>query len=492
MADGHGLLYVLTINEDGAPSTLVSVHQLPSSRPFQIHSAQHTDESSCVLVLSFLHAREADQPKDSPQVYEICAAKLHLPIATLDVDIPQLLGIIWQRKGSDVPTRVLSCNSTRLFLLLGGSPYVPDKEMQVEGYEPTAEEIAPIPRAGENLDLFEAIRPPPPFSWTQNSDSLTIAIPLPSSTPKNAIKVTIGKQALSLQIAQQPDSTNVTPIPSYHQKRFWGVLDPDSSIWTWEREAEHSHGLLTLHLEKANDHVRWPHVFEPSPSSDSVDDVPEAVDPSELAGIRESLEKYTASLASTDEAGRPGLGLGQGASSLSQGELDDEIDSSVGRQLYQTWIPWDEAGKVPHSTTPLTLLSSPLPGYNATTPSVITKNNLDGNLFVVKGSDSNFSWKHTASFSALAFVLASKQDSRFVYHTEDTVLTFESGVRDGTGNLFIYRTTARPKDLWAKQSVLNVAGGSPLLGVGTVCDLNSGKFVACLTERELVIVRGVI
>ena len=317
-------------------------------------------------------------------------------------------------------------------------------------------------------------------------------MPLPSSTPKNAIKVTIGKQALNLQIAPQVDSTNVTPIPSYHQKQFWGVLDPDSSIWTWERHAERSHGLLTLHLEKADDHVRWPHVFEPSPSGDSANEVPESVDPSELAGIRESLEKYTASLASSDGAGRPGLGLGQGASSLSQGELDDEIDSTVGRQIYQTWIPWDEAGTLPSNNTPFTLLSSPLPGASTKTPSIITKNNLDGNLFVVEGADSKFSWNHTASFPALAFVLASKQDSRYVYHTENTVLTFESGVRDGTGNLFIYRKTARPKDLWAKQSVLNVAGGSPLLGVGAVCDLNNGKFVACLTEKELVIVRGVI
>lgn len=50
---------------------------------------------------------------------------------------------------------------------------------------------------------------------------------------------------------------------------------------------------------------------------------------SELANIREALEKFT-----TGAGAGEALGLGRAAPGLATGELDDEVDMSVGRQAF--------------------------------------------------------------------------------------------------------------------------------------------------------------
>jgi len=74
------------------------------------------------------------------------------------------------------------------------------------------------------------------------------------------------------------------------------------------------------------------------------------------------------------------------------------------------------------------------------------------------------------------------------------VLAFEGGSSRGRGgNLYIYRSVPTSKEKWAKQAVLKVDDGSggTLLGVGCVRGKGGEKVVVCLTEGELVIIRGI-
>ena len=242
-------------------------------------------------------------------------------------------------------------------------------------------------------------------------------------------------------------------------------------------------------------------------------EVPETLDPSELWHIRESLEKYTAALRSGEDAS--GLGLGRGVPSLVEGEVDEEADGSVGRKAWATWVDieggtpaWTQKQHGAGATTAweeedelITLLSTPIPGGPNSAPELILKQDIDGTVFSLDPSNNpntNSVWRHTSTYPALAFVLASKQDTRFTYHLPGkAVLAFEGGsIRDRGANVYIYRPPTKAKDIWAKQSVLQVDDGSggALLGVGCVKARggNEGEVVVvCLTEYELVLIAGI-
>jgi hypothetical protein len=226
-----------------------------------------------------------------------------------------------------------------------------------------------------------------------------------------------------------------------------------------------------------------------SPQDDIDVEVPETLDPSELYKIRESLEKYTSSLRDGEDAS--GLGLGRGVPSLGQGEIDDEVDTAIGRQAYLTWAPAADTstlGLDPDDEIPFSLLSTVIPGINPSEVSLVVKNSLDGVVFSLTVSSP---WTHISTFPALAFVLASKQDTRFTYHfPSKAVLAFENGTRDRGGNVYIYRSIVRQEDRWAKQIVLKVGDGDggSLLGVGTMKTNKGGHVLLCLCEKELVVI----
>jgi len=182
--------------------------------------------------------------------------------------------------------------------------------------------------------------------------------------------------------------------------------------------------------------------------------------------------------------------------------MDEEIDSDAGNALLSmTWVAASDGSVPPWSTeqgadTLINVLSTPLPGAfdSSSTTSLILKNGLDGVQYTLGPSDNSASggaavWKHTSTFSALSFVLASKRDTRFVYHLSDkAVLALESGTR---GNVYVYRTTPKPRDLWAKQSILKIGGGS-LLGVSAIQNSQGQPVILCLTDEELVIAHDVL
>lgn len=230
-------------------------------------------------------------------------------------------------------------------------------------------------------------------------------------------------------------------------------------------------------------------------------EVPETLDPSELYNIRESLEKYTNSLRDGEDAG--GIGLGTGVPSLGQGEIDDEMDAAIGRQVYITWITAATSTMEDESTTipddvPFSLLSTAVPGASTAELSLVIKNSIDGVVFSLQTTSIPPApvpiWTHTSTFPALAFVLASKQDTRFTYHiSSKAVLAFDNGTRDHGGNVYVYRSNIAQKvgeEKWAKQIVLKVADGlsGSLLGVGALKTSNGEHVLLCLCEGELVVI----
>jgi hypothetical protein len=322
------------------------------------------------------------------------------------------MDIVWHRRGYDVPIFGRYIESLACHILFGGDPYADPNHSDQSPYIPSSDEIAPIPRTDENLDDADKykspVKYPPPYSWTQTSDSITVAIPLPSATTKDIIRVAFSPKTLTVHIDYRA-STSI-PIPRYSAKELWDTISPSSCFWTWDKEAERVYGVLTLHMEKQLEGTRWMQLFSdenhPNPAAENPDDVPETLDPSELYQIRESLEKYTSALADGTDASR--LGLGAGVPSLASGEIDDEVDASVGREVVVTWVAASDGSTPswfnPKEQIPIQLLATVLPGIGEQNElSLVAKNNLDGLVFGLSTSNDEMpSWVHSSTYPAVA------------------------------------------------------------------------------------------
>ncbi|TFK27737.1 hypothetical protein FA15DRAFT_149399 [Coprinopsis marcescibilis] len=511
-SDGCGLLYVFPVQDHGAAEAIGTFY-LPGDAhhtPFKMHYCYRPSPTSVVVVLSSKSQNEEDdnggsiQPKSG---FDIWAVQINL-LSLRPGNSPRPFEILWRRHGNDVPIFGSHISQLNSHILIGESTYRTQNSSIQTPYEPSPSEIAPIPRPNENLDSSQAQDQPPkppPYSWTQTSDSVTVAIPLPSATSKNNIRVMFTTKTVTVHV--DFNAPTAIPVPRYSAKQLWDGISPSSSLWTWDKTAEHTYGLLTLHLEKQHEGTRWSQVFaspgnkgsNPTSSSSSADDVevdvPETLDPSELWKIREALEKYTVSL--RDGSDTSGLGLGSGVPSLASGEIDDEVDMSVGRKVYLTWVAADGLDPTwvkPTEQIPFQLLATLLPGLPTTELPLVIKHNLDGLVFTIDLSQPEEpSWVHSSTYSAIAFVLASKRDARFTHIVPSkALLSFESGGRGRGGNLYVYRP-APTKSQWAKQSVLRVDGGEgeTLLGVAGVTNAVGEFIVVCLTEGSLVLIRQI-
>jgi hypothetical protein len=274
-------------------------------------------------------------------------------------------------------------------------------------------------------------------------------------------------------------------------KELWEAVDKDDSLWTWDREGEKTVGLLTLHLEKRHQGRKWLHVFAREGTAEE-EEVPETVDPSELFNIREALEKYTSEIRPDQE------GLGTEMPSLAAGELDPSVDTEVGRNL--TFLYFDAlTGEEPCSNSAYQeILAFPLPHSRSTATSInsrsfVTKNGIDGPHFIGPILPSVDIWEHTATFPALAFVLASKRDTRFVFHIGTAaVIALENGGHDTGPNMYIYHDAEGKAR--AKQGVVKL-GSDGRFGalIGVAGFENKGKIsILCLRERELVIIKELL
>ncbi|KAH8998592.1 hypothetical protein EDB92DRAFT_1813400 [Lactarius akahatsu] len=485
-ADGHGTLYVLTLSPSN-PAELLGFYELPNSTtpaPFRLHTALSLD-GQAIAVLSFRCFNEAPPAASStrkipPAEFDVVAVRIPLDAAA-DNTVARPLDILWHRRGTNVPLYLTYEQQRKVFLLAGGSPYRRIGQPAVAPDEPSPNEFVPTPSADGGPLSTEPTKPPP-YAWTQDSEEVTVALPFPSSTPKGDISVLFSPQTLTV-LVQGSD------FPRYSAARLWGGISPSSSFWTWDAQGAHTYGVLTLHLEKQHAGTRWPHVFDAS--AEQIE-VAETLDPSELYAIRESLEKYTAEL-------QGAVGAGGGARpSLADGEADEEVDSTVGTDTCITWVyadGTDPAWAHEDWGVPFTVLSTPLPGSSSEI-SMVAKHTIDGPRFVLSNEDAPSGrpvWTHVSTYSALAFVLASKRDTRFTYHVPSkAVLAFEGGGGVYGGNLYLYRD-AEPKNNSAKQVILRLAENTSgsLLGVGAV-HVEGQTIILCLCEKELVVLRNAL
>lgn len=344
--------------------------------------------------------------------------------------------------------------------------------------------------SGQNHEQSRPMRPPPPYSWTQTAETVTVVFLLPSTVEKRDVRCQFTSKALQLKLSPTFSSSNDRPRiveienvteeeeeeseaahsltqdlkdGRYAPRSFWADTDPDGSVWTWEKvhgkgtEKGRQVGLLTLHLEKAQVGSRWTSVFK----DEEGEEVPETLDPTELLDVLDGPERYAGPESTGGNVG--GTTTDQTRpSSLLQDGLEEE-DATVGKPCFvlrmQTTPPFEVEAMSPGSKEygpgPLMCLATPLPSSpESLAARLVFKRDLDGVVFEQEPSQG---WNHVETLPALAYVLASKRDAHRTYifprqSTEGSVvLAFENAPaveeerRHGTssmgaGNLFVYYT----------------------------------------------------
>ncbi len=358
----------------------------------------------------------------------------------------------------------------------------------------------------------------PPYSWAQTSDTVTIAFSLPPSLRKQDIRVHFSPpDALRLALSDQadlgvpkivevdgeadalsPEVTLATSLQagSYERRRFWGPIDVDGSVWTWEQAiapgpTKRTIGLLTLHLEKKHEGTRWPHIFQGDAEAGE-EAVHETMDPSELLSALEGIEKYT-SMTADDGTGLDRTGLSGDRPSLLRDGLEEE-DASVGRPLRITKV----TSQVDASPVPYSALCLPLP---SAVPTLSIKNGLDGCLWTFNSGEP----QHVETIPALSYVLASKREAHRCYSVlsrdRGIALAFEGptpelGESSGgsTGTLFIYygpeRASSGKQGMHGQSRVVKLGSGESGLLIDVAATGADDAPLLCLTRSQLLVLRN--
>ncbi|OXC66061.1 hypothetical protein AYX13_05107 [Cryptococcus neoformans] len=393
------------------------------------------------------------------------------------------------------------------------------------GVSLTADESAVAnDKKDESMEVDEARGNP--YFWTQDVESLSLTIPVPDSVSRAVINIGFTSTSFSFTLSQTPSdlSSQLMELLSKPTRQLWASIDVDVSTWTFDS----SKHIIEVDLKKIDENTRWPSIFFPAEDDeDAYEEVPETLSASTLAAVRETFNNIKTRGPDEPEMMHPAM------PALLREEMDFDLDdgedfgegggvygelgggSKVGRDVLVGYVEVG-SGKASWSKATNSVLSVPINGSDDN--SIIVKQAVDGLVFRPTTDLSKKPWTHIFTNPALAFVISSKQDLRFVRHlitspisradptspsvfkkakvdpepVQSTVLAFDSGSSSsGQGNVYIYYPPTSKTN--AQQGVLSISGGDrgALLGVGCV-KVDGKDVVVALCENELIVLKGVL
>jgi hypothetical protein len=465
------------------------------TKKFRLHEAfvinKDPSDFSCLAILTTQHkiissGESVKGARSSQTKYYIYGIQLF--------QSSQSLKVIWKLEANDFPEFAFVDELSTICIGTRGQLEVFEtKEPPLKEAESSNIEFVPIPRADPPSHQT--------YYWNQSPTSITLNIPLPQSIPTKSIKCDISRTSISLSIQE---AENFEGVPTWSDRKFYDTIDSSESIWTLSRPTSKTSktSLLMIEIEKnPTSPNHWPHVFNED------DNVPETMDPSEVLTIAERIDGWRQ--------------VNQGAPALGSSSLlgNDEDEESVGeiRQVGLSFLSPDHDWKpiTCQGNEEVTLLSTSLPGCGfKPTGSLITKSTIDGLLFYPSNplltSPQPSLWKHTSTFPALSYVLASKPQSRFSYHSPPTEFEDEvfmlieqpsaqgySDIQKST-NIYLYFQAKFSKDRnkksergkYARQKIVRVE--CHLVGVCGFLDQEGKLGLVGLADKELYIINKVL
>lgn len=320
---------------------------------------------------------------------------------------------------------------------------------------PTSMDLDPTPTPISTSTLVS-------YTWTQTTTDLTLHFSLPPGTPSTAVHCHFTTSHLSLLV--DGPSPDAPPLLSHPYHALYHPLDPSASLWTLETRT----GELTLHLQKQQPSAaRWPHVFAHD------DGVIEDLDPSNMREAVESLERFT----SSEEESGAGPGAGR-PFIVGDADVDEEDVEHEARGAILTWV--NRSGRVTARTGAGTgeWICGVFERPGEERPPVCLKHDVDGLVYAISSRETV---EHIATFDALAFVVASKRERRYI--RIDPATRFAVVVESGR-NAYVYRRDGGEKPRQRSQTIVDLTRGEmDVVGVQMVEE----GCVMALLEREVVV-----
>ena len=487
VATGSGSLYLL--NTSGLSGELVARYDLYGTGgteplPFLLH-AVHTEGDLARVLIS-----RARRDEKKTIGFELLEVLVDLGKRNGVDDGPEAVDVQWRLPGGDVP--VWCAWEGGAWVILSGEAFAdPPSEAEKEDViEMDKENDGMAEGVEEDMEVDKEDEQPAPYSWTQNSESISLTIPLPSGTTRDDVSVGLTATTFTLSVATDPSPT-LAAFLAKPSRQFWTTIDPSTSTWTFGPDK------IELDLVKVDENTRWPSVF--FSDDDDEDEVPETLSKAMLEAVKASFANIH-----TRSEGEPG-GNHPAIPALLREEMEYDLEDGEDYGENATGLFGEPGGRVGRdvligrirggvptwSKAPVTVVSLPL----GSRPDIMVKSAVDGLLFALPSGDpTREPWEHVATSPALSFVLSSKRDLRLVRHVGEragtTVLAFDAGGM-ASGNVYVYYPPVNKTT--GKQGVVQVSGGDrgALLGVGEV-EVGGRRVVVALCEHKLVVLIGVV
>ncbi|KAJ3360709.1 NudC domain-containing protein 1 [Allomyces javanicus] len=334
------------------------------------------------------------------------------------------------------PTGTVIAGSNAPLARPTAAPTATDDEATPE-WRPSSDPGAPTPATAPAPSTASTVFQCAHFAymWTQTDTDVTVHITLAARVSPRQVQCRFTPTRISLVI----NNLQLAPTESAQAVAIldgapWARIVPDDCVWTLEEQT-----YLVVHLEKAEARTRWTHVL------DTDDGCLETVDPSELAGMREALAKYTSQMEDAAAALRGRAvpaGTQGGTTSFMQDheDIDLEMDEPT---LCVARIKADGSGEVGTVATGLHQYLCP-----AWPRGVCLKHDVDG---VVYSLDE---LQHVYSAPAFGYVQASKREKRLAVATRRFVVLAEA-----RHHVYVYMVPASTKEHRATQYMVEISDG---------------------------------
>ena len=525
VSSGTGSVYILetTLPTDSAFSgqTIARYDLLPKpgSEPcaFLLQAAHLISPTDCRLLLTrSIIPPNAGKVRTQTTAFELLEVILDpTKRNSVDATIAEPLDVRWRLVGRDLPFWCAWSGSG--WQILSGEQYEVDVDedkranLKRELLQREQDERVARLGIGASLSFSDPVKTNGdhsspaafhPYSWTQNSESLSVSIPFPPNTERSDISFGITSDTFSLSLSPSSAVSAEGSLERFlinPKRRFWTDIDIAASTMSFN----YGKSVLELDLVKAEPHNRWPSVFTKLDDNNEDEAVNETISASELAVAREILSNTRDRQPLEPEGNHstiPGLLREEIDFDLEDeedsGETSDMVigDSSgggkVGRDILVGFV---QDGVASWSKSPASILSTPLDHSG-----MIVKSAVDGLIFKppVSAKPVTTPWTHISTSPALAFVISSKRDLRVVRHLTSssgtTVLAFDAGSSlTASGNVYVYYPPV--SRTLAKQGVVRISGAErgAVLGVGCL-EVEGRKVVVALCEKVLVVLQGVV
>ncbi|KNE62405.1 hypothetical protein AMAG_07627 [Allomyces macrogynus ATCC 38327] len=456
-SDGMGSLFIIDLSIRAVTATF---HQ---PDPFVLLDAivALSNDALCLTVILYT-VSEDTLPRDSASTASVQqrarpTTRFHgtqlmfdLPTTTpMDVDgaspsIPVLHPTrstnLWTSRAhphfaSLTPNGTVIAGSNAPLARVAAAPTTTDDEATPE-WRPSSDPGAPTPATAPAPSSASTVFQCAHFAymWTQTDTDVTVHITLAARVTPRQIQCRFTPSRISLVVKDlQLSPTETAQTVAILDGAPWARIVPDDCVWTLEQQT-----YLVLHLEKAEARTRWTHVLD-------VDDGRlETVDPSELAGMREALAKYTsqmedAAAALRDRAVPAGTQGGTTSFMQDHEDIDLEMDEPT---LCVARIKADGSEAASVATGLHQYLCPAWPR------GACLKHDVDGTVYSLDELE------HVYSAPAFGYVQASKREKRLAVATRWFVVLAEA-----KHHVYVYMVPASTKEHRATQYMVEIGDG---------------------------------